>query len=346
MLHPTVVIFLVCFLPTHFHTRTEPDRPNQSCMYPPPPPPPPPPASPPPPTTPFFFSPPPPPPVPPVGVPRTSKSQRRTSYYYVLYKGKNHMPGLNHLQVQVSPCLGLPMVVLVNRSWRLSFLVRDSLLKRLSVLLQTKVAGLHSETHNIMLYHDKLAAVLARQNLLPGIARLCPPLLVARDGAEWHISTACPTVVAIVLFPPASGRTGLRLLARSVGDQDLEGRKTANNDGLEMVSDFGNQRRRWQTLTDGGSQSRPDHEHGQVDKLLLDQHLLGTDDGKSNHDKTESKHTDQANLLLQGYLDVIDQPEWHGHDCGRCCQWSYSETGEYRRRNLLQRSVKTSRAVL
>lgn len=71
------------------------------------------------------------------------------------------------------------------------------------------------ETHDIVLYHDELAAILARKNLLPGVAGLRAALLVTRDGAERDVSAAPPAIVAVVLWlPPAAGGACVRMLGR------------------------------------------------------------------------------------------------------------------------------------
>ena len=96
-------------------------------------------------------------------------------------------------------------------------------------------------------------------------------------------------------------------------------------------------------LTDGSRERRPDHEQREVDKLLLNEDLLRPDDGEADHDEAEAKDADETNLLLQRDANIVDQPEGHGHNCNML------EPNEHRwgrGGNVLQRSVKTSMAVL
>lgn len=69
------------------------------------------------------------------------------------------------------------------------------------------------------------------------------------------------------------------------------------------------------SLTYRSGEGGPNHEEGEVDKVLRYEDLLGADDGKGNHDEAEAEDADEAGFLLDAdLLNVEDELEGHGHD--------------------------------
>ena len=95
-------------------------------------------------------------------------------------------------------------------------------------------------------------------------------------------------------------------------------------------------------LTYRRGERRPDLKKDEIHKILLDENLFCSNDCENDHDKAQAEDTHQACLLFQGYLQIVDQLDRHGHHW-RYCQHPSQLSSQV---HLLHKSVKMSIAVL